>query len=296
MNLRVLSFGLLLLGLLIVSPGAWAQGADQDKRTEVQRAAAKAAKQAAQLAALKEEMKPIAAMFEARSVNFTGGIYKDHAFRYQLLKPAKIQPGKKYPVVVYLHGAGERGDDNLVQLKHLPQWMTQDGRREKFECFLIAPQCPVDRRWGTIDWRNDQIEYTKKPAEEAQAVMKMLAQVKAEFPVDNNRVYLTGLSMGGYGSWELGWRRANVFAAVAPICGRGDAGKIDTLVGKPLWAWHGDADTSVPVEGSRAMIAALRAAGGEPKYTELPGVGHNSWEQAYKNEDGVIPWLFKQRR
>ncbi|MBI1371700.1 MAG: phospholipase [Phycisphaera sp.] len=216
--------------------------------------------------------------------------------KYQLLKPAKIEPGVKYPVVLFLHGAGERGDNNTAQLKYLPEWMSADDMRAKYPCFLIAPQCPTERKWGSLDWRKKVDGYADEPIAEAKLVEALLKQVLETQPVDKDRVYLTGLSMGGFGSWEMAVRHPDWFAAVAPICGAGDTSKAKALVGLPIWAWHGDADTAVPVQKSRDMIAAIKAAGGDPKYTELPGVGHNSWTAAYTNADGVIPWLFQQKR
>jgi predicted peptidase len=124
----------------------------------------------------------------------------------------------------------------------------------------------------------------------------VLERVLADYPTDPDRVYLTGLSMGGYGSWDLAERMPERFAAVAPVCGGGDTSRADRLVKLPIWAWHGDQDPAVPVARSREMIAAIEKAGGHPKYTELPGVAHNSWIQAYGNADGLIPWMFAQAR
>ena len=129
-----------------------------------------------------------------------------------------------------------------------------------------------------------------------QVVIDILNEVIGEFPVDSRRLYLTGLSMGGYGSWDLGTRLAERWAAVAPICGGGDELYADRLVGVPVWAWHGAADDVVPVAKSRRIIDAIRQAGGDPKYTELPGVGHDSWTQAYTDPDGLLPWMFAQRK
>jgi predicted peptidase len=102
--------------------------------------------------------------------------------------------------------------------------------------------------------------------------------------------------MGGYGSWDLAARRPELFAAVVPICGGGDEHAAERLLKTPIWAVHGDADTAVPVERSRRMIEAIKAAGGQPKYSELPGVGHNSWTPAYSDPEGVLPWMFEQVR
>ena len=227
--------------------------------------------------------------YEEQSVTFTGGDYKDEVFKYRLLKPAKMEPGKKYPVVLFLHGAGERGGDNANQLKYLPEQMAQTEWQEKYPCFLIAPQCRADGNtwWVGRDAEND-------PGEQLKVVLKILDKVLQENPVDEQRLYLTGLSMGGYGSWELGMRMPERFAAIVPICGGGDTSRADRLVGVPLWAFHGDADDAVPVEQSRSMIEAIKKAGGEPKYTEMKGVEHDSWTPAYSDPKGVIPWMFEQ--
>ncbi len=208
-----------------------------------------------------------------------------------------IEPGKKYPVVLFLHGAGERGDDNIMQLKHFPVVMATSENRAKYPCFLIAPQCRSGKKWADVNWAAKGSEpMPAKPSHQMQVAVTCLDQVLAEKPVDLDRVYLTGLSMGGYGSWDLAERMPEIFAAVAPICGGGDDQRADRLVHLPIWAWHGDKDPAVPVVRSREMIAAIEKAGGHPKYTELPGVGHDSWVQAYQSPDGVLPWMFAQKR
>jgi predicted peptidase len=128
-----------------------------------------------------------------------------------------------------------------------------------------------------------------------QAVLAAIEDVLTNFPVDETRLYLTGLSMGGYGSWDLGTRAAERWAAVAPICGGGDELYADRLVNVPVWAWHGDADDVVPVSRSRVMIDAIRAAGGAPRYTELADVGHDSWTPAYTSGE-LLDWMFAQRK
>jgi predicted peptidase len=121
-----------------------------------------------------------------------------------------------------------------------------------------------------------------------------LDRTVAKYPVDPQRIYLTGLSMGGYGAWELAMRQPARFAAVAPVCGGGDQRQAWRLVDVPSWAWHGSADPAVPVERSRCMIDAIMKAGGRPKYTELDGVRHDSWTEAYESADGLVPWMFEQ--
>lgn len=230
---------------------------------------------------------------EVRETTFTGGEFNDETFRYQFLKPAKIEAGKSYPLVLFLHGAGERGDDPEVLKKHFLPAMASDEFQEKFPCFVVAPQCRTGHSW-TARRRggpegSDELGVMQKMA------LQCVDDVVKEFPVDKNRLYLTGLSMGGYGSWDLATRQSDRWAAVVPICGGGDPSKAAKLVDVPLWAVHGDADPAVPVEESRKMIAAIKAAGGSPEYTEYPGVVHDSWTQAYADPKGVISWMFEQR-
>ena len=234
--------------------------------------------------------------FEAREITFTGGEYSNEIFRYRLLKPQDARPGEEYPLVLFLHGAGERGTDNRVQIKHFPELLAQPENRQRYPCYLIAPQCRPDRLWVETPRAFDRDAPRQPPGPQMQVVINILEEVLGEFPVDRRRMYLTGLSMGGYGSWDLGTRLAERWAAVAPICGGGDELYADRLVGVPVWAWHGDADDVVPVARSRRMIEAIRRAGGEPKYTELAGVGHDSWTPAYNDPAGLVPWMFAQRR
>lgn len=237
------------------------------------------------------------ARFEECEVKYTGGEYTDEVFRFRLLKPAAIEPGVKYPLVISLHGAGERGDDNRKQLAYLPELMSGEERRAKYPCFLVAPQCRSGKWW--IDTKQflggEASDGTLPPlADQLQAALAAARQVLDSEPVDERRIYLTGLSMGGFGTWGLASHYPRAFAAVVPICGGGQAVQAEKLVDVPLWAFHGDADPVVPVARSRKMIDALRAAGGDPKYSELEGVGHNSWTPAYEDPEGVILWMFEQ--
>lgn len=213
--------------------------------------------------------------------------------RYRLMKPAAVEEKKSYPLVIFLHGAGERGDDNTAQLKHGVRDFVAN--RDKYPCFLIAPQCPNGRWWVDGTLRGRKPTKADPSTEPGTLVVSLIDELAKEFPIDRDRIYLTGLSMGGYGTWELLCRKPELFAAGMPICGGGDPKRADKLVKMPIWAFHGDKDTAVPVAQSRDLIAAIKKAGGEPKYTEYPGVGHDSWTQTYHNPD-VLAWLFAQRR
>ncbi len=251
---------------------------------------------AAEMRAAEDAVDPVT-VFEEKSIRFTGEEYKDEAFQYRLMKPPKVEKGKQYPLVIFLHGAGERGQDNKLQLLYFPTQMAQPTWRNKFPCYVLAPQCRNDKRWVEVDWSSPHDPtMPESPGGQLQAVMKMIETTLAEEQVDRSRVYLTGLSMGGFGSFDLAIRKPDWFAAVAPICGGADTTRISAIKDLPAWIIHGDKDSVVPVERSRSAVAALKAAGAEPKYQELPGVDHNSWTPGYSDENGVIPWMFQQKK
>jgi lysophospholipase L1-like esterase/dienelactone hydrolase len=218
-------------------------------------------------------------------------------FAYRLLPPAEPVAGRSYPLLVFLHGAGERGSDNLAQLAHLPEHLATPEYRALFDGFVLAPQCRANQRWVETDWSAEtSTPMTEEPSPMLAAALRALDAVVAEHPIDVERVFLTGLSMGGYGAWELALRQPERFAAVVPICGGGDERLAARLAALPLWAWHGDQDRAVPVRRSRDMLLAIRAAGGAPRYTELAGVGHFAWPEAYAVDSPLWPWLAAQRR
>jgi len=233
-----------------------------------------------------------AKMFEPREFAGEGG----KVLKYRLLKPLGYNPNKSYPLVIFLHGAGERGDDNLAQLKHGMADFCKTARREKNPCYVIAPQCPTGEKWADIDWAAEGV--IKLPAEASDSMKLTLAVVDAmleDAAIDKNRVYITGLSMGGYGTWDAIARRPEFFAAAVPICGGGDPSTAAKIKNIPISCFHGDQDKAVAVEKSRLIINAIKEAGGSPLYKEYPGVGHDSWTQTYAN-DATHDWLFAQRR
>lgn len=216
--------------------------------------------------------------------------------RYRLLTPEPLEPGRRYPLVLFLHGAGERGGDNTKQLTHFPRRMASSARRAEFPCYVLAPQCPEDERWTLDEWgATTSRPLDAEPTGPMAGAIAALHEVTRMHAVDPERVYLTGLSMGGYGAVQLALRHADWFAAVAPVCGGGDEREAARLAGLPLSFWHGDVDRAVPVIRSRDLVSALRALGASPEYHELAGVGHDAWNHAYA-DDGCLPWLFAQRR
>lgn len=214
-------------------------------------------------------------------------------FGYRLLSPAKVEADKQYPLVLFLHGAGERGDDNEAQLKHGMKDFVD--RRDEYPCFVIAPQCPTGKRRVEVDWNSESGKgsFQESPSESMKLTMMAVRQLIDAGKVDPKRVYVTGLSMGGYGTWYASVAKDSPFVAAAPICGGGDPSWVERYVDYPLWIFHGDNDSAVAVERSREMVAAIKEAGGNPKYTEYPGVGHDSWTETYANDD-FFTWLFAQ--
>ncbi len=221
-------------------------------------------------------------------------------FRYRLLLPEALPDAAatvaRHPLVLFLHGAGERGSDNVVQLKYLPTWLADSAARRRHPCFVLAPQCRTDERWVDVSWGDGaSTPQPPVPTVDLAAAIAALDDVVAREAVDRDRIYLTGLSMGGFGTWDLAARLPERFAAILPVCGGGDERVAARTAKLPTWCIHGDADKAVPVTRSRSMIAAVRAAGGRPIYSELPGVGHDSWTPAYR-DPFVLDWLFTQRR
>lgn len=231
--------------------------------------------------------------YEARVFTNSDG----QKLNYRLMVPQGYSPNAetKYPLVLFLHGAGERGDDNSKQLVHAAKDFASVATRAKYPAFVVFPQCPDGKRWVEVEWTADSHELPSEESISLKLTRELLKSLQHEFRVDEKRMYATGLSMGGFGVWDLISRTPDLFAAAAPVCGGGDEHVADRLANLPIWTFHGDKDTVVKVQRSRNMIAAIEKAGGKPKYTEYPGVGHNSWTQTYADPK-LMEWLFAQSR
>jgi len=211
---------------------------------------------------------------------------------YRLLKPEGYDGTTAYPLLLFLHGAGERGTDNKAQLKHGVKHLVSDEARKKYPCFVLVPQCPPHpARWA--DWSAKGTP--KEPTEALALVLGLIDELKKQYKIDERRIYVTGLSMGGFGTWDLLARRPELFAAAIPICGGGDPASAKKFATVPIWAFHGAKDNIVRPERSREMIDALKKAGASPKYTEYPQAGHDSWTKTYA-DPAVLEWLFAQKR
>lgn len=164
-----------------------------------------------------------------------------------------------------------------------------------YPCFVVAPQCPRDSSWVDVLWTTDANTMPAQPTAALRMTVELIADLERNLSIAPDRIYVTGLSMGGFGTWDAVQRYPDRFAAAAPICGGGDAALAKNIVHIPIWAFHGGKDTVVKVKRSRDMIAALKEVGGSPKYTEYDGVGHNSWTATYRDPE-FYRWLFSQQK
>lgn len=209
--------------------------------------------------------------------NFERDIVKTVSANYLLYLPKGYDddPAKKWPLMIFLHGSGERGD-NLNKVKRFgPPALVEKGK--EFPFIIVSPQCP-HQGWWDVDMLNvfydDMLE---------------------KYRVDPNRVYLTGISMGGFGTWEWAARNPEKFAAIAPVCGWGPEINYDKLKDMPIWAFHGDQDQAVDLEKAQLVIDAVSEAGGAPEFTVFEGVGHDSWDPAYNNQ-ALYDWMLSHSK
>ena len=233
----------------------------------------------------------LAAAANAADTGFLDKTYKgpdgtEH--KYVLFVPHDYKKGTPTPTILFLHGAGETKPKEGSKPTTTPKMPVEVGlgpairKREKtFPFITIIPQAPT-RGW-------------QAGGTSAQMALGMLEQVETEYTVDPKRTYLTGLSMGGYGTWSLAATMPDKWAAIVPICGGGDPKSAEKIKDIPTWVFHGDKDPAVPVQRSRDMVEAIKKAGGKPEYTEYPGVAHNSWDKAY-GTDELYEWLLKQKK
>jgi predicted peptidase len=194
---------------------------------------------------------------------------------YLLYLPKDYEKQASWPLVLFLHGAGERGNDLEVVKMHGPPKLIAAGK--DFPFIVVSPQCPKDMWWEPIE------------------LVALIDDISSKYKVDPDRIYVTGLSMGGFGSWRLAAYAPERLAAIAPICGGGETYWTKQFVQLPVWAFHGAKDTAVPLERSQSMIDALKKNGGDPKLTVYPEAGHDSWTATYDNPE-FYEWLLMQKR
>jgi predicted peptidase len=232
-------------------------------------------------------------VFEARVFENTQG-----SLQYRLLKPLGHDPKQKYPLVLFLHGAGERGDDNRKQLLHGGRNFAHEAMRRRHPAVVVFPQCSADKRWVEVAWDGEHhtaSKASKAPSVTMHAVLALVDALREEFPIDERRIYGVGLSMGGFGIWDILQRKPTLLAAAISICGGGDPSMAARFKSTPVWAFHGEIDPAVSIKRTREMVEAIADAGGRPIYTEYEGVGHDSWTHTFENRV-VWDWLFAQKQ
>lgn len=214
-------------------------------------------------------------------MSYTEHIFKSehyYNFKYAQYLPKDFDENKKYPLVFFLHGAGERGDDFNIGMRHgYMKFVREEGKDYPFIC--IAPLCPDNKYWGCY----------------IESLTALLDYVEETLPIDKERIYLTGLSMGGTGTWMLALAEPDRFAALMPVCGSGICWYTHTLKHIPIFMCHGDCDDIVPIEESIKTLKDINQAGGNAQLKICYGVGHNAWDYVY-NDDEITKWLLSQKK
>ena len=252
---------------------------------------------------------------------YTAHVFTDaqgNSLHYYLYVPQNYNPAQNYPLVLLLHGGGERSkptntaqqnEEVLLSDPYATVWSADYAApgnphiQQRWPCFVVVPQLSTGQNWVNVPVHGGSYSQPAQPSTGLLATKEVLDMLQKEYTgIDANRLYITGLSLGAYGTWDAVERWPGYFAAAAPIAGAGDPSKAALLKNLPIWAFHGSADGTVPVTGSRDMIAAIQAAGGSPRYTEFPGQGHGVWGFVYGLNGGPLlvtdfyPWLFAQHK
>lgn len=234
-----------------------------------------------------------------RFMGYEGFVYdavdgSEATIPYRLFVPADYDASEQFPLLVYLHGVGQRGDDNKAQVRdfaEVPTLFTGDSLQSTYPCFVLVPQCPSGRRWVDVPWGEgsyslDDVDISAP----LKSVVGIINGLRDTFSIDSGRIYMSGGSMGGFGAWDIVMRYPDLFAAAMPMCGGGDPSKASVLKHIAFWIWHGTNDGVVPIEASREMFDGLEAAGADVRLTEKE-YGHFIWERAAR-EPGLADWLF----
>lgn len=210
----------------------------------------------------------------AISSAFTAYITKKLSAHFLVYVPATYNASEKWPVLFFLHGAGERGDSLDAVKTHGPPEVIENGSSLPF--IVVAPQCPENQWWPT-EYQLDTLD-------------ALFKEIDDTYSIDASRIYLTGLSMGGYGTWAWATRHPHRFAAIAPVCGAGDPHMVKTIAHLPVWVFHGAQDDVVAIEKSQEMVDALKAIGNPVRFTVYPEAGHDSWTETYNNPE-LYTWF-----
>jgi predicted peptidase len=228
-------------------------------------------------------------------------VKKGDTLPYRVLLPGNYDASKKYPLILFLHGSGERGRDNEKQLVHGSKLFLKEEIRKNFPAVVVFPQCPEESYWsnvirsqsdGKLTWEFIEGGAPTKAMILAQALVKDLLK---KYPIEKKQVYVGGLSMGGMGTFEIVRRNPKIFAAAFPICGGAAPATAEKLKKVHWWVFHGSKDNVVPQSHSDLMVEALKKVNASVKYTIYPEANHNSWDPAFA-EPELLPWLFSHKK
>ena len=221
---------------------------------------------------------------------------------YRLLLPENYDASKKYPLIFFMHGLGESGNDNESQLIHGAALFLKEDVRKNYPAIVVFPQCPKTSFWSNASFKRDSLNNNififnaeAPPSFAMKMANELLHYIIKQYPVQKKQVYIGGLSMGGMGTFELVGRNPNLFAAAFPICGGGDPAIAPKVSKTTWWIFHGDKDDVVPPVNSEIMVTALKSSGASVKFTLYPGVNHNSWDPAFA-EPELMSWVFAQEQ
>lgn len=230
-------------------------------------------------------------------------VVNNDSLPYRILLPLNYDASKKYPLVYFLHGAGERGNDNEAQLTHGSALFLRDSIREKYPAIVVFPQCPSNSFWSNVKFSFDSVAQKREfifqsegdPTIAMDMAQKLLKKLIKNYPANKKKIYVAGLSMGGMGTFEIVRRNPKLFAAAMPICGGGEPATASRLTNVKWWVFHGDEDAVVPPGYSNTMVDALKAVNADVIFSLYPGVNHNSWDNAFA-EPTFMSWLFAQHK
>ena len=230
-------------------------------------------------------------------------VHNGDTLPYRLLLPENYDPAKKYPLILFLHGSGERGNDNELQLVHGAILFLRDSIRKNYPAIVVFPQCPLNSYWSNVHFTIDtvskkrimQFPVNSEPTIAMKMLLRLLGKLQHDYKLDKKRIYVGGLSMGGMGSFELVSRKPKLFAAAFPICGGANPVTAKKIKEPAWWIFHGLKDNVVDPDLSRQMATALKEVGADVKLTLYPEANHNSWDPAFAERD-LLFWLFSQRR
>jgi predicted peptidase len=234
----------------------------------------------------------------AAAGSYEAGMYisdTGQILKYRIHLPEDLTGETSYPLLLFFHGVGQRGSDNILQLAGSPMDILRITGNIKEPAFIIVPQCPLGVQW--VDTPKDSPFHIMDPVptDPMKLTIELLREISEKYPVDSKRIYAVGFSMGGFAVWDIMQRLPSTFAAAIPVSGGGDENLADELIDIPIWAFHGSSDRVVSPARSRNMINAIFTEGGSPVYTEYKSVGHNVWFRVFSNIK-IIQWLFDQEK